>query len=401
MKKIFVCMTVAAALFAAGCSPYDDTELKQQVKGLDTRLTELETLVANLNKNLGAMMTTVSAFENQERITSVIPLEDGTGFVVTFTKSGSVTIKNGKDGDAPVMSVKQAEDGLFYWTAYGKFVVDDNGQKISATAALPQIRINGDNFELSFDGTNWKVIGYAGGAGVIKELQDGSDAVTFILPDGNTIVIPKQQSFGLFFERSRYGILPGMSLRIPFTVTSADEGTVVKGFGPDGFKTFASFIPVTGKGSLTLTAPKDGFTGGDFYCFAISSKGTTSVRVLTIEHGNFYTDMFDDHIPKEGKTITFKARTNYDFTVEFGEASSWMHLVDIKKGAEPYDPYEITVRVDKNDYVLRDGHVLIKVGWDTVATVVLHQDGGDNVPADGSHDLIDDWKDSGETTELN
>ena len=66
------------------------------------------------------------------------PLEDGTGYVITFLKSGNITIKHGEKGeqgnkgDTPVVSVKQDADGKYYWTINGEWLLD-NGNKIPVT----------------------------------------------------------------------------------------------------------------------------------------------------------------------------------------------------------------------------------------------------------------------------
>lgn len=72
------------------------------------------------------MQSLVAALEDKDYVTAVTPLEDGTGYVISFLKSGNVTIKHGEqgekgeDGTTPVISVKQDSDGKHYWTVNGE-----------------------------------------------------------------------------------------------------------------------------------------------------------------------------------------------------------------------------------------------------------------------------------------
>ena len=40
---------------------------------------------------------------------------------------------NGKDGHTPVIGVRQDEDGVYYWTLNGEWLLDEEGNKIRVT----------------------------------------------------------------------------------------------------------------------------------------------------------------------------------------------------------------------------------------------------------------------------
>lgn len=111
---------------------YDDSELRGDIENLDSRITALEKWQKSVNTDIRSLQSLVEALEDKDYVTAVTPLEDGTGYVISFLKSGNVTIKNGEDGTTPVISVKQDSDGKHYWTVNGEWLLD-NGNKMPVT----------------------------------------------------------------------------------------------------------------------------------------------------------------------------------------------------------------------------------------------------------------------------
>ena len=106
------------------------------------------------------MQSLVAALEDKDYVTAVTPLEDGTGYVISFLKSGNVTIKHGErgeqgekgeDGTTPVISVKQDSDGKYYWTVNGEWLLN-SGNKIPVTGEKGDKGDKGDNGTAGTDG---------------------------------------------------------------------------------------------------------------------------------------------------------------------------------------------------------------------------------------------------------
>lgn len=116
---------------------------------------QLKEMCNEMNTNIEALQTIVTALQQNDYITSVTPLmENGAqiGYTITFAKSGSIVIYHGKDGadgkdgangtngsngsvaEVPVIGVKQYTDGCYYWTLNGEWLLDDNGNKVRASA---------------------------------------------------------------------------------------------------------------------------------------------------------------------------------------------------------------------------------------------------------------------------
>lgn len=180
IRKVWIaCSMVCACMFGlSSCGDdYDDSELRSDIENLEGRITALEEWQKSVNTDIRSLQSLVAALEDKDYVTAVTPLEDGTGYVISFLKSGNVTIKhgergeqgeNGEDGTTPVISVKQDSDGKHYWTVNGEWLLD-NGNKMPVTgekgdkgdkgdkgadAIAPQVRINTDTnlWEISTDG---------------------------------------------------------------------------------------------------------------------------------------------------------------------------------------------------------------------------------------------------------
>lgn len=354
MKKYFALF--AAIAFFAACEKYDDSALVARMDKAEADIKELQTLVSQLNSTLTGLATTVDALKAQDRIVSVTELADKSGWVVEFSQTGKITIYNGKngidgkdgqdgtngtdgtngqDGKTPTIGVKLDSDGNYYWTVNGEYLLDENGNKIAATAhvATPQLRINNGNFEISYNGgVTWEIIGEAGntGAVVISKVEDGTDAVTFTLGDGTTIVIPKAGAFAINIDTDVI-ISAGESVNVTYTISSSDDATVVDAFGTKGFEAEVMASSVSA-GMLRITAPNP-LTNGKVYVIAVKGDGTTAARILSCEEGVFNLDetAFAVKVPAAGGAFEVPFQTNLDNPmVMVSPGYSWISYVETK-----------------------------------------------------------------------
>ena len=115
-------------LLMNGC--YDDSALWEKLREHEDRISQLELLCNQQNTNIAALQTIVSALQENDYVTGVAPvMEDDEiiGYTITFSKSGSVTIYNGKDGYVPSIGIKEDTDGNWYWTLEGDWMTDADG----------------------------------------------------------------------------------------------------------------------------------------------------------------------------------------------------------------------------------------------------------------------------------
>lgn len=211
-------MLLCAGLVVSGC--YDDSALQGQIGSMsdqlqdhESRLEELERLTAQQNTNISSLQTIVTALQDKDYVTSVAPINEGdevVGYTITFSKSGAVTIYNGKDGYVPAMGVKQDEsDGLWYWTVDGEWLLDSKGGKVRASAedgedgapgqsgVTPQLKIVDGYWYVSYDGgKTWEeeTLGQATGDKgytMFAEVTYDEEYLYITMADGEKLVLPR------------------------------------------------------------------------------------------------------------------------------------------------------------------------------------------------------------------
>ena len=158
-------------LLLSSCGNMFRDELSEIHNEIDDLKLRLEQLCEEVNTNISALQIIVTALENNDYVTSIDPVSEGgviIGYDICFSKSGKITIyhgedgkdgedgadgqdgkdgqdgedgkdgkdgedgKDGQDGYTPVIGVKMADDGLYYWTLDGDWLLDINGDKVRA-----------------------------------------------------------------------------------------------------------------------------------------------------------------------------------------------------------------------------------------------------------------------------
>lgn len=405
IKRILSCTLIPLIFSAVSCT-YDDTELKNKVDGLDKRLTELEQTVKSINANVGSLMTIVNALEKEVKIDEVVALENGSGHVIMFTDGSSITVTNGKDGadgddgETPVITVGKDADGLYYWKVNGEWLLDgDNKIPATAKAEVPQIRVNETtgNFELSFDGENWQDIGSAGGAGIFKDVIDGEDEVIFILSgDKEPIVIPKAQKFALNVENTSIPVdAPGTTVLVSFTVVYPDSGTTVDAIATGGIRIEQFMSQTIGdeiKGQVIITLPETLTADAKLFLFAVNSKGTPSMRILSFEQGEISVTVNGElNLPATGGEITLFVQTNYNYSIETPE---WI-TSSIKVLTKTVRDESITLTVAENKDAAERSATISFVDGMTVRYSLTVTQKGAVIDIPGYKGTIEDWKDDG------
>lgn len=401
-----ICFAFLVSSLFVACSTYDDTDLKNQIEELDGRVSKLEATVSQMNTNISSYLKTVEALENGDRILSVAPLEDGTGYTITFSKTGTITIYNGNDGDdgapgkdgsTPEIGVKLDVDGTYYWTVNGEYLLDNNGNKIAATSHIstPQVKLSADgkHYEISFDnGTTWMTVGDVVGTGsgdtIFTGVNDGAEEVTFFLTDGTTIIIPKLQLFALNISNLTIGVSADSFVEIPYTITAADVNTVVDGIGSNGYK--VTVVPMaTAAGIVVVQAPNP-LVEGKAIILAVNGKGTTSGKILSFEQGNLVLITDGATVDASGGIVNIQIKTNLTYYINIPDDASWISYVETKALRDD----TLSFSVKENTGAERSATIQLVDAYDEVLqsfTIIQKAGGGDN-PNEGYTNPIDDWE---------
>lgn len=212
MRKLtdrIVAFIFGAAISFSALSCSDLKSLESDVADLKDQLAELRGQCASMNESIDALSVVVDALSKSDYVTSVqnISNSEGQGFVITFVNSPTVAVwipsqNASTPGDsatnAPVISIKIGEDGVYYWASDGDYVLDQNGQRVpvSADGVTPELKIEDGKWYVSYDGgATWTYLADVpaqGADGYVFTGVDLSDPskVVLTLVDGQTITLP-------------------------------------------------------------------------------------------------------------------------------------------------------------------------------------------------------------------
>ena len=306
--KRFIHLILLTFIFI-GC----ENAFRDELQELHSEIDELRTMIAQTNSNIEALQTIVNALQDNDYVTSVMPVTDNgltVGYTITFSKSGTITIYHGKDGYTPVIGIRKDADGVYCWTLDGEWMLDEEGKRIPTTGTdgedgvIPIMKIEEDYWHVSYDnGATWtrldKAVGEDGDS-MFKEVLSDERQVTLVLSDGTEIIIPCKVSFELILDTAgeETGALPGRQIRIKYTIANAATPTTVTA-SSDGKYSVSVVQETETEGYILIDCPlsyKDGYVN----IIACDQTGYTVLRVI-----NFYEEKmefnagFEYHIPAD------------------------------------------------------------------------------------------------------
>ncbi|WP_300729225.1 DUF5074 domain-containing protein [uncultured Bacteroides sp.] len=322
MKKLFYLKVFVVLLLGTlvlnSCNKWDD-----DIDDLKNRVSKLEDSVSALNQSLTSLQTIVSALEEGDYITSVNELDDNSGYTITFAKGGTITIKNGQNGDqVPVITVKQGEDGVYYWAqAYNGEVtfMEVDGKRMPVTGSdgiTPIIGIDADGFwTVDFqDGNGPQVIKDASGNPVSAKGDTGDsffqsvdnsapDYVVFTLADGSTFVVPKVLGGFGFTESGTETILyTGESKRLYYSAKKmayVEILSVPKGWTAE-LNTDNSYVKVSPPADLSGDSEKEGMIS----LIGLDNNGNTLLAARKVKVLPNFADIDGTFVVIEGNMTT-------------------------------------------------------------------------------------------------
>ena len=204
MKRFISAMLLAGALLATGCAQ----QYYEKLDELEGRVEELQRICDQLNSDLSALRSLVTALEKQDMVTGITELRSGstvTGYRINFVEHDPVTIYNGSDGKKPLVASRQdPDDKNWYWTVqYGdgdfEWLRAPDGSKMLSIGVLPYIAIRDGWFCYTLDGKEWTKLGVADGQNgdqMFKSVDTRhDDYVIFTLTNGAQFKIPTYRKY--------------------------------------------------------------------------------------------------------------------------------------------------------------------------------------------------------------
>lgn len=372
MKRLAGILTsVVLVLFLYGCS-VDIDGINDRLEALEARVQALEELCAQINTNVSSLQAIVDASQNGDYITSVVPVTEGdrtVGYTISFAKGEPITIYHGQDGDdsmpgyAPEISAAQGDDGVYYWTLDGEWLLDAAGRKIPVQGAdgsdgeagedgvTPRLKIEGGMWYVSYDGgTTWTQLsdteddeGFIGSDSIFEEVTQDDSYVYFVLRGGGTITIPKAGELNLLFdEPSDIKCSPGESVRVAYRVVGGDSHTVVECFDNNGYS--AEIVPVDAASGFVEVSVPDPVVSGKVLVYAYNAAGRTVMKTLVFEEGIFEKISDTYKVGGNAECINVEIKTNLDYIMTVtAEAQGWIYVGPATKSDVRTDILRISV----------------------------------------------------------
>ena len=316
---------------------------------------QLRTLCNQMNTNITSLQSIVNALQNNDYISSCTPLmEDGVqiGHTITFAKSGSIVIYHGKDGEdgingidgtTPIIGAKYHTDNILYWTINGEWLLDENGERVPVhgkdgengkDAITPQLKIEDDYWCISYDnGATWQQAGEATGEdgdAFFQSVTQDEDYVYLTLSTGEQIDVPKHHPLSVTFtETEDIRVLADKTYTIGYTITGADDKTVIKALAQDGFRAVVKKTD-SATGVIEITTPST-ILPTEILVFVTDGKERTIMRSINFVEGAIIVSSKSYTVDYAGGTVQVPLSTNIDYTVEIPEADkSWISVAETR-----------------------------------------------------------------------
>ena len=357
MKKFFT-VFAAAALILAGCAKqYDDSELRN-------RVTTLETKVGNLEANMTAIQTATADGMFVQKVEELV--EDGkvVGVTVTYTTGKVVTFQISGAGAETNLSVIKNAAGELCWALNGEILKDPDGKDLTV-GQTPSFSIENGVLYMTVNGKKTEIGPMGGGLGdaIFKDIAVTDKAVVLTLDDGSKIEIPFAKAFKLVIAKTQYAVTSTDPIEIPYTVENKTANTVVDVF------TDANFSATVDEAKIVIT-PK-AVAEGMALAYADSQVGLTSIVKLTFgaeaEPDTFeITDESLDYIA-EAKDASVEVHAVSNLPFEVRPQVDWIHYVETRA-----TNYTIILSVDDNPAnEIRTGSVqIVRAGTEQVLQTI-------------------------------
>ena len=355
MKKLLTAF--AMGLLLIGCArEYDDSELRN-------RVTTLETKVGNLEANMKAIQTATNDGMFVQKVEELV--EDGkvVGVTVTYTTGQVVTFQISGAGAETNLSVIRNKSGVLCWALNGEIIqVDGKDLPVGQT---PTFSVENGHLFVTVDGQKTDVGAMGGGLGdaIFKDIKVTGSAVILTLDDNSTIEIPFAKAFKLVIAKTQYAVTTTDPFEIPYTVENKTENTVVDIF------TDANYEAVVEADKFVVTPLAA--VKGTALAYADSQVGLTSIVKLTFgdeaEPDTFeITDESIEYIA-EATNATVEAHAVSNLAFEVKPQVDWIHFVETRA-----TNYTIVLKVDDNPgKEIRTGEVkIVRAGTDDLLQTI-------------------------------
>jgi hypothetical protein len=366
MKKLLTAF--AMGLLLVGCArEYDDTDLRN-------RVTTLETKVGNLEANMKAIQTATADGMFVQKVEELV--EDGkvVGVTVTYTTGKVVTFQISGAGAETNLSAIRNKEGVLCWALNGEIIQVDG--KDLTVGQTPSFSVKDGHLIVTVDGKSTDVGAMGGGLGdaIFKDIKVTGSAVVLTLDDNSTIEIPFAKAFKLVIAKTQYAVTSTDPIEVPYTVENKTENTVVDIF------TDANYEAVVEADKFVITPLA--VVKGSALAYADSQVGLTSIVKITFgaeaEPDVFEITDAEINYVAEAKDATVEAHAVSNLAFDVKPQADWIHYVETRA-----QNYTIVFKIDDNPAEeIRTGEVkIVRAGTEEVLqTITIAQKAAEAQP---------------------
>lgn len=374
-KTLLMIVAVAAVAFAAfSCAkPYDDSDLRNKITSLETRISSLEGLQTQINE----LKDLVQKLEGGLKVSKVE--KSGDSVTISFSDGTSVTVTKTIIG---VTSV----DGVYCWTVNGEVIKDPAGNVIPVGTQEPKLRAAADGtLEYSVDGgKTWSPLAGKMETPTVEETDEA-----YIIHFGeSTFTLPKDSPFFIRFAvASNFSIAYGETGEAKYEIAGADvnEDVEVGILAQDeGFD--VELIPANGNGGMVkITNNNKTAVSGRIIVYAANHKGKSDIKTFVFltepsDEPAEFTAVIDggvEEIVAEGGTFYLNVKADEDYTVS--SDADWI-VVSQPTRALYEDRLAITVKENPTTEPRTGNITLRSKESDLMFAVAVKQAAGEDKP---------------------
>lgn len=356
MKKTIVWLLLVLFM-SFGCTK----ELEDRMSSLEDRVNALELLCERMSEDISSLRTIISAVQEGDCILSVEPIMENeivVGYVITFSKSGEIKIYNGKDGYSPLVSIEKDFFG-YWWTLDGEWMLDEEGQRISAEGMTPDFKIIDGSLYMSFDNWNSRtLLGKVEGDSFFRSVDVTDEEVTFTLTDGRTFTISKTPPLSIEFDVEDMVVMDVNSEReIGYTVQSGSQTIVVEVISSSDIKAkVRKTSSLTGSIVVTTGQTIDEYSK---VVVLVSDGAQLIMRTIRFEpYGLVVSGSNTIEVGSSGGDVELNFLSNVEYrTVIAFPTNEWISRNDATKSLAPQS---VSLSVKRNSGSVREGEVIVQ-----------------------------------------
>lgn len=354
MKRFLILSLVSVSAFAVSCT--DVSSMLEELEYLDGRADAAAAWIAEMEQEASGLASILKAMTANDCIVDMDFVYDEETLeplscTIYFDKSDPVVIQlkgqggdQGPEGDGGrrVMISAALDDGIYYWTADGEWILDAGGNRVPvATESDFRMKVDGELWYASFDaGQTWvEMSPYVYEFGGVTDVITSEEKVSFVMQDGSVVNVPMRTdiSFTLSREGCREAVA-GATYTISYTFSGVEDGVVSVVPGRYmGHAEVSSSAP--GRGTVTYTISElHDISRQKLLVLLTHSRGTVS-RLLTFrESGTLELGPVEPVSPDGGECVLSTKLTGYSYmNVDVVSGGDWFRFTSTSSAGYVYD----------------------------------------------------------------